>query len=165
MLTSAKFSALSLITYFLHHQFLRRSDSRGVTDFQYCYSFVLLQSYLFRTTIHTTQVNRIRPTVTVKQESKLTQKLKQSFSCHPSWKRSFSHPTLPGTLSSDIHLPRRAPFKRALFLLCSRVFLTQNVFHLPIKWTTHNVSSVNIFSAPQNILAMYNFLMLCLVRT
>ena len=66
----------------------------------------------------------------------------------------FSPNALPGTLSSDLH----ASNKNGFFCVpdeCSS--LRMYFIHLPIKRTTHNLWTVNIFSAPQNNLAMYNF--------
>ncbi len=98
----------------------------------------------------TTQVNSIHLPVTVKRESKLTQKLQRSFSCRPSWKRSFSPNTWPGTLSSDVHPSNEHRF----FCVPECSSLRMYFIHLPsMEWTTHNLSTVNIFSAPP----MYNF--------
>ncbi len=58
----------------------------------------------------------------------------------------FSPNVLPGTLSSDVHLPRRSPCKRASLLLCSWVFEQLTICQLEIY-----------LARPQNILAMYNF--------
>jgi hypothetical protein len=123
-----------------------------VTDFQYRYSFVLLLSYLFCTTIHTTQVNSIRPTITVIRESKLTRKSQRLFSCRISWKRSCSHPMhCPARSLQTYTFPDVHPSNEHRFI-CVPEFI-----HLPIKWTTHNLSTVYKLSAPQYILPMHNY--------
>jgi hypothetical protein len=130
-----------------------------MTDFQYRYSFISLLSCLFRTTIHTTQVNSIRPTVIVKRESKLTQKLQRSFSCRRSWKRSFSHPTHCPTRSLQTYtFPDVHPSNNHCFYCvpeCSS--LRMYFIHSPIEWTTHNLSTVNIFSAPPKHFSIVQF--------
>jgi hypothetical protein len=159
ILTSSKFSALSLITYFLHHQFLRRSDSRGVTDFQYRYSFISLLSYLFCTTIHTTQVNSIRPTVTVKRESKLSQ-IFATIVFMSSFMKTiiFSPNASPGTLSSYT-FPDVCTLQKSI---ASFVFLSvphsECISFIRPSNEPLTICQLQIYLArPQNILAMYNF--------